>query len=167
MLKDTQRLFFLVKDEPVVEDIETSLVEFGVNEDRIFIYDSLSEDMVALPEQNLWERDRKIPIQVWGVILGAAAGLLSAYLRSLSGDVISQDMIVLVAFASAILGGVMFHIAAGNVHEKRLQQFQNSVYQNGLLIVTDVPQQNYRKIHQQIIARHAAKYLGAISHVNL
>ena len=49
MQKDTQRLFFLVRDEPVCDDIETSLLEFGVDDDRIFIYDSLSEDLIALP----------------------------------------------------------------------------------------------------------------------
>ena len=73
MAKEMQRLFFLVRDEPVCDDIEASLIEFGVEEDRIFIYDSLSEDLIALPEHNVWERNRRIPMVVWGIIFGGLA----------------------------------------------------------------------------------------------
>ncbi|MCP4008929.1 MAG: hypothetical protein GY726_05370, partial [Proteobacteria bacterium] len=81
MAKEIQRLFFLVRDEPVCDDIEASLIEFGVDEDRIFIYDSLSEDLIALPERSVWERNRRVPMVVWGVIFGALAGYASAFLR--------------------------------------------------------------------------------------
>ena len=164
---DLQRLFFLVRDEPVCEDIELSLVEFGVDEDRIFIYDSLSEDLVALPEQNAWERNRRIPMVVWGMVFGALAGFLSAYLRSFSDDQITQNMFVLVTVVAGFLGGLMFHFAAGNEHEKRMQEFQDSIYQDGVLLVTDVPRLTFRKIHQQIVARHAARYIGSIHRANL
>lgn len=167
MTKEMQRLFFLVREEPVCDEIETSLVELGVDENRIFIYDSLSEDLVALPEQSLWERNRRIPMAVWGVIFGGLAGFLSAYLRSFDDPLITQNMFVIVTVVGAVLGGVMFNIAAGNEHENRLQEFQDSIYQRGLLLVTDVPRQAYRSIHQQIVARHATKYLGSINRSNM
>jgi len=167
MAKEMQRLFFLVRDEPVCDDIEASLIEFGVEEDRIFIYDSLSEDLIALPEHSVWERNRRIPMVVWGVIFGGLAGYASALLREVSDPGIPQDLYVLVTVVGAILGGLMFHAAAGNEHEKRLQEFQDSIYQRGLMLVTDVPRQEYRKIHQQIVARHAAQYLGSINRANL
>jgi uncharacterized membrane protein YeaQ/YmgE (transglycosylase-associated protein family) len=167
MQKDIQRLFFLVRDEPVCDDIETSLIEFGVDEDRIFIYDSLSEDLIALPEQNEWERNRRIPMVVWGVIFGALAGFTSAFLREFADPGIPQDLYVLVTVVGAILGGIMFQAAAGNEHEKRLQEFQDSIYQRGLMLVADVPRQGYRRIHQQIVARHAAQYLGSINRASL
>jgi len=167
MAKEMQRLFFLVRDEPVCDDIEASLIEFGVEEDRIFIYDSLSEDLIALPEHSVWERNRRIPMVVWGVIFGGLAGYASALLREVSDPGIPQDLYVLVTVVGAILGGLMFYVAAGNEHEKRLQEFQDSIYQRGLMLVTDVPRQEYRKIHQQIVARHAAQYLGSINRANL
>lgn len=167
MSKETQRLFFLVREEPVCDEIETSLVELGVDENRIFIYDQLSEDLVALPEQNLWERNRRIPMAVWGVVFGGLAGFMSAYFRSFDDPMITQTMFVMVTLVGAILGGVMFNIAAGNEHENRLQEFQDSIYQRGLLLVADVPRQAYRSIHQQIVARHATKYLGSINRTNL
>lgn len=167
MVKEMQRLFFLVRDEPVCDDIEASLIEFGVEEDRIFIYDSLSEDLIALPEQSAWERNRRVPMAVWGVIFGGLAGYASAFLREFADPGIPQDLYVLVTVVGAVLGGMMFHAAAGNEHEKRLQEFQDSIYQRGLMLVTDVPRQEYRKIHQQIIARHAAQYLGSINRANL
>ena len=167
MPKEMQRLFFLVRDEPVCDDIESSLIEFGVEKDRIFIYDSLSEDLIALPEQSMWERNRRIPMGVWGIIFGGLAGFASAYLRELSDPGIPQNLYALVTVLGAILGGVMFHVAAGNEHEKRLQEFQDSIYQRGLMLVTDVPRLEYRSIHQQIIARHAAQYLGSINRANL
>lgn len=167
MTKEMQRLFFLVREEPVCDEIEASLVELGVDENRIFIYDSLSEDLIALPQQNLWERNRRIPMAVWGVVFGGLAGFLSAYLRSFADSLITQNMFVIATVGGAILGGVMFNIAAGNEHENRLQEFQDSIYQRGLLLVTDVPRQAYRSIHQQIVARHATKYLGSINRSNL
>ncbi len=167
MPKDMQRLFFLVRNEPVCDEIESSLVEMGVDDDRIFIYDRLSEDLVALPEHSVWERNRRIPMTVWGVVLGGLAGFGSAYLRSFADPDIPQDLYVLVTVIGALLGGVMFRIAAGNEHEKRLQEFQDSIYQRGLMLVTDVPRQGYRRIHQQIIARHAAQYLGSINRAKL
>jgi len=167
MAKEMQRLFFLVRDEPVCDDIEKSLIEFGVEEDRIFIYDSLSEDLIALPEQSLWERNRRIPMAIWGILFGGLAGYSSALLRELADPGIPQDLYVLVTVVAAVLGGLMFHVAAGNEHEKRLQEFQDSIYQRGLMLVTDVPRQEYKKIHQQIIARHAAQYLGSINRANL
>lgn len=167
MAKDMQRLFFLVREEPVCDDIETSLIELGVEEDRIFIYDSLSEDLIALPEQNVWERNRRIPMTVWGVIFGGLAGFGSAYLREFADPGIPQDLYVWVTVVGAVLGGIMFRAAAGNEHEKRLQEFQDSIYQRGLMLVTDVPREEYRKIHQQIVARHAAQYLGSINRANL
>lgn len=167
MPKDMQRLFFLVREESTCDEIEASLIEFGVDDDRIFIYDSLSEDLIALPEPSVWERNRRVPMVVWGVMLGALAGFGSGYLRSFADPHIPQDLIVLVTIVGAILGGMMFHVAAGNEHEKRLQEFQDSIYQRGLLLVTDVPRQAYRKIHQQIVARHPAQYLGSINRANL
>ena len=94
---------------------------------------------------------------VWGLILGGLASYGSAYLRSFADPDIPQDLYVLVTVIGALLGGVMFRIASGNEHEKRLQEFQDSIYQKGLMLVTDVPRQDYRRIHQQIIARHAAQ----------
>ena len=167
MNKEMQRLFFLVKEEPVCDEIETSLVELGVDEDRIFVYDKLSEDLIALPEQSLWERNRRIPMAIWGVVFGGLAGFFSAYLRSFDDALITQNMFVIVTVVGAALGGVMFRIAAGNEHENRLQEFQDSIYQLGLLLVTDVPRQAYRSIHQQIVARHPTQYLGSINRANL
>ncbi len=167
MAKEIQRLFFLVRDEPVCDDIEASLIEFGVDEDRIFIYDSLSEDLIALPERSVWERNRRVPMVVWGVIFGALAGYASAFLREFADPGIPLHLYVLVMVVGAILGGIMFYVAAGDEHEKRLQEYQDSIYQRGLLLVTDVPRQDYRRIHQQIIARHAAQYLGSINRANL
>jgi len=167
MPKEMQRLFFLVRDEPVCDDIEASLIEFGVDEDRIFIYDSLSEDLIALPEQNMWERNRRIPMGIWGILFGGLAGYASALLREIADPGIPLHLIVLVTVVGAILGGIMFHMAAGNEHEKRLQEFQDSIYQRGLMLVTDVPRQNYRRVHQQIVARHAAQYMGSINRSNL
>ncbi len=167
MLKNMQRLFFLVRKESEVKGIETTLQSLGVDEDRVFVYDSLSEDMVALPEQSVWEREHRIPMSVWGIAFGALAGFMSGYLRSFADDNISQNMYVLVTVVGAVLGGVMFHIAAGNEHDNRLQKFQDSLFQRGLLIVTDVPRPNFRKIHQQIVARHAAKYIGSINRSKL
>ena len=167
MQKDTQRLFFLVREEPVCDDIETSLVELGVDDDRIFIYDSLSEDLIALPEQNKWERNRRIPMMVWGIVFGGLAGFTSAFLREFADPGIPQDLYVLVTVVSAVLGGIMFQFAAGNEHEKRLQEYQDSIYQRGLMLVADVPRQGYRRIHQQIVARHAAQYLGSINRSNV
>ena len=167
MVKEMQRLFFLVREEATCDEIEASLIEFGVDDDRIFIYDSLSEDLIALPEPSVWERNRRVPMVVWGVILGALAGFGSAYLRSFADPYIPQDLVVLVTVVGAVLGGLMFHVAAGNEHEKRLQEFQDSIYQRGLMLVTDVPRQSYRKIHQQIVARHPAQYLGSINRANL
>jgi len=167
MPKEMQRLFFLVRDESVCDDIEASLIGFGVDDDRVFIYDSLSEDLIALPEQNMWERNRRIPMGVWGIILGGLAGFASALLRELADPGIPQHLYALVTVVGAILGGIMFHMAAGNEHEKRLQEFQDSIYQRGLMLVADVPRQDYRKIHQQIVARHATQYLGSINRANL
>ena len=73
MTIEMQRLFFLVREEPVCDEIEASLVELGVDENRIFIYDRLSEDLIALPEQSLWERNRRIPMAAWGVVFGGLA----------------------------------------------------------------------------------------------
>lgn len=162
-----QRLFFLVREEAVCDEIEASLIELGVDEDRIFIYDRLSEDLVALPEQSVWERNHVIPKAVWGLIFGGLAGFMSAYIRAFSDSQISDDMFVMVTVVGALLGGVMFHIGAGNEHDKRLQEFQDSIYQRGLLLVTDVPRQIYKSIHQQIVARHATRYLGSIKRANL
>jgi hypothetical protein len=167
MAKQMQRLFFLVREEPVCDDIEASLIEMGVEDDRIFIYDSLSEDLIALPEHSVWERNQRIPMAIWGLIFGGLAGFSSAFLRSFSDPNIPQNLYVIVTVVGALLGGVMFHIAAGNEHEKRLQEFQDSIYQRGLLLVTDVPRQAYKRIHQQIIARHATQYLGSINRANL
>ena len=130
--------------QPVHRDRRTCVQD----DDRIFIYDSLSEDLIALPEHSVWERNRRIPMAIWGVFLGALAGFGSAYLRSFADPYIPQDLVVMVTVVGAILGGLMFHVAAGNEHEKRLQEFQDSIYQRGLMLVTDVPRQNYRKIHQ-------------------
>ena len=163
MTKEMQRLFFLVREEPVCDEIEKSLIEFGVDEDRIFIYDSLSEDLIALPEPSMWERNRRIPMALWGILFGGLAGYGSAYLRSFADPFIPQDLYVLVTLVGAALGGFMFHIAAGNEHEKRLQEFRDSIYQRGLMLVTDVPRQKYRQIHHQIVARHPAQYLGSIN----
>lgn len=161
-MKDFQRLFFLVQEEPVCDEIEASLVELGVDENRVFIYDELSEDLVALPEQSAWEKNRRVPIFVWGLLLGGLAGFLSGYFRSFADDQIPQDLMIIVTIVGALLGAVMFHIAAGDEHEKRLREFQDSVFQKGLLLVTDVPRKHFRRIHQQIIARHPARYLGSI-----
>ena len=162
MSKNKQRLYFLVKDEKTCDAIEQSLVEFGVDEDRVFIYDSLSEDLVALPEHSKWERNQRIPITVWGVVLGALAAFTSAFFWTLSDPNIPQKLTIIVTLVGAILGGLMFRAAAGDEHQKRLQFFQDSVYQKDLLLVTDVPRGNYRKIHQQIVARHPTQYLGSI-----
>ncbi len=167
MTKEMQRLFFLVREEPECDEIEKSLIELGVDENRIFIYDRLSEDLIALPEQSLWERNRRIPMAVWGVVFGGMAGFMSAYLRSFADPLITQNMFVIATIGGAVLGGLMFNIAAGNEHENRLQEFQDSIYQRGLLLVTDVPRQAYRSVHQQIVARHATKYLGSINRANL
>lgn len=167
MSEEMQRLFFLVRDEPVCDDIENSLIEFGVDENRIFIYDSLNEDLVALPHRSVWERNRRIPMAVWGIVFGGLAGFSSAYLRSFADQNIPQNLYVLVTLVGAALGGVMFHIAAGNEHAKRLQEFQDWIHQRGMMLVTDVPRHNYRKIHQQIIARHPAQYLGSVNRANL
>jgi len=101
------------------------------------------------------------------MIFGGLAGFTSAYLREFSDPGIPQNLYVLVTVVGAILGALMFHAAAGNEHEKRLQEFQDSIYQRGLMLVTDVPRQDYRKIHQQIVARHATQYLGSINRANL
>jgi len=167
MSKEMQRLFFLVREEPVCDEIEESLIDLGVDENRIFVYDRLSEDLIALPEQSLWERNRRIPMAAWGVIFGGLAGFFSAYLRAFDDPLITQNMFVIVTIVGAVLGGIMFNIAAGNEHDNRLQEFQDSIYQRGLLLVTDVPRQAYRSIHQQIVARHATKYLGSINRANL
>ena len=71
-------------------------------------------------------------------------------------------MTIFVIAVSAIVGGLMFRAASGNEHLKRLRYFQDSVYRNDLLLVTDVVRKNYRKIHHQIIARHPTQYLGSI-----
>lgn len=162
MSSSKQRLYFLVKEEKTCVAIEESLVEFGVDDDRVFIYDSLSEDLVALPDQSKWERNRRIPIEIWGIIFGGLAGFVSAYLRSLSDPYIPMNMKVVVTLVGAIIGGLMFRAAAGDEHQKRLQYFQDSLYQKGLLLVTDVQREDYRSIHQQIVARHPSQYLGSI-----
>lgn len=162
MSNDKQRLYFLVKEEQACDAIEQSLIEFGVEDDRVFIYDKLSEDLVALPEQSKWERNQRIPVVIWGVVFGGLAGFASAYLRSFSDPNIPVNMTVIVIIVAAIIGGLMFHAAAGDEHQKRLQYFQDSLYQKGLLLVTDVKRKDYRRIHQQIVARHPSQYLGSI-----
>lgn len=162
MSKNKQRLYFLVKDEDTCDAIEQSLVGLGVAEDRVFIYDSLSEDLVALPADSKWERNHRIPTGVLGFVLGGLAAFVSAYFFSLSDPHIPIKMTIFVIAVSAIVGGLMFRAASGNEHLKRLRYFQDSVYRNDLLLVTDVVRKNYRKIHHQIIARHPTQYLGSI-----
>lgn len=162
MSNNRQRLYFLVKEEKTCDAIEKSLIEFGVDDDRVFIYDSLSEDLVALPDQHKWERNRRIPIVVWGVVLGGLAGFAASSFRSLSDPNIPVNMTVIVTIVAAIIGGLMFRAAAGDEHQKRLEYFQDSLYQKGLLLVTDVKRKDYRRVHQQIVARHPSQYLGSI-----
>lgn len=167
MKNNLQRMYFLVRDEAKCNEIEASLIELGVEGNRIFLYDDLAENLVALPDKRIWAREKRVPITVWGILFGGLAGLLSSYIPLASKDQISQNLIILVALVGALLGGIMFRFAAGDPHDKRLNQFLDTVHQRGWLLVTDVPRKSYRQIHQQIVARHPAKYLGSIDHEKL
>ncbi len=162
-----QRLYFLTKTEQTCEEIEDSLVVDGVNPNRIFIFDNLSEEMVALPESNVWTRQHFIPTFAYGIILGGLMGFLAGVFRLWEDERLELNLIVWVAIAGAIAGGFLFKLAAGDEHQERVQEYRKTSELDGYLVVADVPQKLFHKLHAMVVARHPAKYLGAVSHSKL
>lgn len=160
------RLYFITQAEEVCEDIEASLIAEGVDENRVFVFDNLSEEMVSLPDSSAWKR-RLVPPFVLGILLGGLAGLLAGWLRLQVDSQLSFNLIMGVGLAGAIAGGLMFWLAASDEHEKRIKQYQYSVDLDGFLVVADAPQNMYRKLHAMVVARHPAKYLGVVPHSRL
>ncbi len=162
-----QRLYFLTKTEQTCEEIEDSLVVEGVDPNRVFIFDNLSEEMVALPESNVWTRRHVVPTFVYGIFLGGLMGFLAGVFRLLEDERLTVNLIILVAIAGAVAGGFLFKLATGDEHHERVQEFRKASDLDGFLVVADVPHKLFHKLHAMVVARHPAKYLGAVSHSKL
>ncbi len=158
-----QRLYFIINDVDVCEDVSESLVDEGVDEDRIFVFHDLEKEMVSLPKSSVWDRKFHIPMFVYGAILGAIACYLAGWTRMRADSALGHELVWMVTVAGAVVGALMFWFASASPHEKRLDHYQKSVASREYLLVADVNPKAHKRLVALVVARHAAKFLGSVA----
>ncbi|RTZ61459.1 MAG: hypothetical protein DSZ32_01895 [Gammaproteobacteria bacterium] len=151
-------------NEAACDAAETTLIANKVDENRIYIFDNLEDEMVALPEAHAWKR-KSLPPFVKGSMAGAIAGSMAALAALLvppAGVPIDWRQAVFMIVVGTIMGSVMIGMAAHGEHAKRLKKFEDAMREDEWLLVVDVPPGEEKRLRNLVLTRHAAKYLGTV-----
>jgi len=160
-----QRVYFLMDNEAACDAAEVTLVANKVDENRIYVFDNLEDEMVALPEAHVWKRVTFPPF-VKGAVAGAFAGGFAALFALLvppAGVPIAWREAFFMVLIGTAMGGVMIGMASHGEHTKRLKKFEKAVHQGEWLLVVDMPREDEKRLRNLVLTRHAAKYLGTVS----
>ncbi len=159
-----QRVYFLMDNEAACDAAEATLIANKVNENRIYIFDNLEDEMVALPEAHVWKK-RSFPPFVKGGMAGAVAGsvaALAAVLVPPAGVPIDWHQAVFMIAVGTIMGSIMIGMASHGEHVKRLKKFEDAVREDEWLLVVDMPPGEEKRLRNLVLTRHAARYLGTV-----
>jgi len=161
-----RRLYVLIPDVGTCRALVDELEEAGVPERRLHVIGSLQYDLGDLPTANaLQKSDVAIGLE-WGVILGALAGLLGAYLVHsfpAAGAVVGQDVTliyVLFGFLGAVFGAIVLGLIAKGIPNHALRGVRQAIDRGELLVMADVPQHRVPSVKSAIQAHHPEARIG-------
>lgn len=150
--------------EAACDAAEVTLIANRVDENRIYVFDNLEDEMVSLPEAHVWKR-MSFPPVVKGATAGAIAGgvaALFAWMVPPAGVPIDWHQTLYMILVGTAMGAVMIGMAFHGEHVKRLSKFEDAIRENEWLLVVDMPAVEEKRLRNLVLTRHAAKYLGTV-----
>ena len=161
-----RRLYVLIPDVGTCRALVDELEEAGVPERRLHVIGSLQHDLGDLPTANALQKSDVALGLEWGLIMGAWAGLLGAYLVHsfpAAGAVVGQQVIliyVLFAFLGALFGAIVLGLIARGIPNHELRGVRQAIARGELLVMVDVPKHRVPFVKAAIQGHHPEARIG-------
>ncbi|MGQ9427698.1 DUF1269 domain-containing protein [Gilvimarinus sp. F26214L] len=140
-----KRLCFLSPDIPTAERLVDMLESNGIPEAHIYTVARSDIDTSSLPDAGP-EADDFLASYQRGVFFGGSTGLAAGLLVRLlaPAGILSGGAVLVVSLLGAGLGGLLTSLAGSAFSSSRLKKFQHSIEEGSILVLADVPEQDFR-----------------------
>jgi hypothetical protein len=146
----------------LVDELESA----GVPERHLHVIGSLAYDLGDLPTANALQRSEVALGLEWGIVYGAAAGLVGAYLIHrfpAAGSIPLDDPLLLYAgfaFLGALFGAIVLALMAKGIPNHHLRRVQRAIDRGELLVMVDVPKHEVGPTNAAILRHHPEAQVG-------
>ena len=161
-----RRLYVLIGDVATCRAVVDEVEALGVPERHLHVIGSLAYDLGDLPTANALQKTEVALGLEWGIVLGALAGLLGAYLVHrfpAAGAIGEQDVYLiyaLFAFLGTVFGTIVVGLTAKGIPNHALRGVQQAIDRGELLVMVDVPKNDVAAVKASIQRHHPEARIG-------
>jgi hypothetical protein len=159
-----QRIYFLVPDKRLTQNIVTEVEAAGIAERHIHVIAAENVELEDLPEASLLQKSDFLSALERGLPVGAATGLLTGLVTLVipGGVALSGGALLACMAAGAGIGSWMGSMVALDIPISRHREFQEAVDSGSFLMLLDVPKDRVQDIEDLILRHHAEAELGRV-----
>lgn len=158
-----RRLFCLLPDidscRAVVDELERS----GVPERHLHVVASLEQPLGDLPEAGVLQKTEILHGLLWGLGLGAAAGLLGGWLIVKFPPTqhgLGSETLWIAAGLGALFGALVSALMSSHEHNHSLDKYEQAIEAGEVLLLVDVPRSQVEATKRMIIEHHPEAEFG-------
>ena len=152
-----RRLYFLIPDLALTENIVNELKSQGIAEKHLHVIAAVTHSLKGLPQATVWQKTELAHGLEWGTGIGGTAGLLGGLLTVAfppGGIALGGGALLIGAAAGAGVGAAMIGLMKGHEHNHQLDDFKKEIEQGEILLMVDVPRAEVDSTIDSILLHH-------------
>lgn len=152
-----RRLFFLLPHVESCQAVVAELEKAGVPERHLHVVASLEQRLGDLPEAGVLQKTELLHGLVWGLGLGALAGLLGGWLIVRFPPIdhgLGNDTLIITAGLGALFGALVSALMSSHEHNHSLDKFEQAIEAGEILLMVDLPRTQVEATKRMVLEHH-------------
>lgn len=153
-----RRLYFLVPDAEICQNIVDELEEYGIPEHDIHLVGSDGATIQHVNPATVVQTSDIVPGLVGGILVGGVAGLLSGFLAVYHSPVsldLGEHALFWTTLGGAAFGALVSGMVAKDMPNKALRDYERAILAGWFLLIADVPKKRLEDTISMIRGHHS------------